>query len=55
MKLIGDLTNQTNQKLSEPNLLFVFIFSLLKPNQRFGGVRLPNLAYKCSQTPIALY
>ncbi len=36
----GDLTNQTFQNSTEPNLLFVFIFSFLKPNQRFGGVQL---------------
>ncbi|WP_299802327.1 hypothetical protein, partial [uncultured Carboxylicivirga sp.] len=40
---IGYLANQNNQNLSEPNLLFVFIFSFLKPNQRFGGVRLPKV------------
>jgi hypothetical protein len=52
---IGKLKNQTFQNTSEPNLLFVFIFSSLKPNQRFGGGQLPNLATKCSRTPIALY
>jgi hypothetical protein len=52
---IGILTNQTFQNPSEPNLLFVFIFSTLKPNQRFGGGQLPNLTSKTLRTPIALY
>ncbi|WP_234445928.1 hypothetical protein, partial [Carboxylicivirga marina] len=39
---IGNLSKQNFQNPSEPNLLFVFIFPFLKPNQRFGGVQLPN-------------
>ncbi len=42
----GDLTNQTFQNSAEPNLLFVFIFSLLKPNQRFGGVQISHSTSK---------
>jgi hypothetical protein len=51
----GDLTNQTYQNSTEPNLLFVFIFSFLKPNQRFGGARLANCTPKKIRTPYALY
>jgi len=52
---IGNLTNQTFLISAEPNLLFVFTFSSLKPNQRFGAVRLSSLTSKYTRTPIALY
>jgi len=52
---IDDLTKRNLQIPSEPNLLFVFIFSYLKPNQRFGGGRLPKQTSKQSRTPIALF
>jgi len=55
MKRLAILTKRNLQNSTEPNLLFVFIFSFLKPNQRFGGIRLPNLTSKYSRTPIALY
>jgi len=42
----GNLTNQNLQNPTEPNLLFVFIFSFQKPNQRFGGGR---RSYKFSE------
>jgi len=51
----GNFTNQTFQNVTEPNLLFVFIFSFQKPNQRFGGVRLPNDTSQKLRTPYALY
>ncbi|TRX71253.1 hypothetical protein [Carboxylicivirga sp. M1479] len=35
----GNLMKQNLQIPAEPNLLFVFIFTFLKPNQRFGGGR----------------
>jgi len=51
----GILTNQTFQNTTEPNLLFVFIFSHLKPNQRFGGAQLTNQTSQKLQTPYALF
>ncbi|MGQ1788554.1 hypothetical protein, partial [Saccharicrinis sp. GN24d3] len=51
----GDLTSQTFQTTPEPNLLFVFIFSLLKPNQRFGGVQTPYSTSKTLLNPHALF
>jgi hypothetical protein len=49
----GDLMNQTFQNSSEPNLLFDFNFSFLKPNQRFGAGQLPNYISKYYQSPTA--
>ena len=51
----GDLMNQTFQTAPEPKLLFVFIFSLLKPNQRFGGIQTPYTTYKTPLNPHALF
>ncbi|WP_133249925.1 hypothetical protein [Marinifilum breve] len=47
--------NQTFQTTPEPKLLFAFIFSLLKPNQRFGGVQTPCSTTKTLLNPHALF
>ncbi len=49
------LTILTFQVELRQSAYFVLDFSCLKPNQRFGGIQLPNLTPKCSRTPIALY
>ncbi len=50
----GDLTIQTFQIEQSQSVVFVFNFSFLKPNQRFGADSRSHKAYKMSRTPYAL-
>jgi len=51
----GDLTNQTLQNSTEPNLLFVFIFLISKAKSKIWRCLNTLLNFQKLQMPYALY